>query len=143
VVDPDIVVAKLDVIARCLGRIDAVRDGKRKELDTVDVDDIIAINLQRAVQAAIDLAAHVVTEEGYGVPDSTAGFFTLLEQRGIIDGELAGRLRRMVGFRNIAIHEYRSVDPAIVEAIVEKHLGDLRALGARIVNAFGLVDRQL
>ncbi len=140
-VDADVILAKLDVIDRCLGRIEAVRGGRRKELDTVDIDDIIAINLQRAIQAAIDLAAHVVAEEGYGVPDSTAGVFTLLERRGVIDGELAGRLRRMVGFRNVAIHEYRTVDPAIVETIIEKHLGDLRELGARVVDSFGLLDR--
>lgn len=62
----------------------------------------------------------------------------MLGERGILDRELAGRLRRMVGFRNIAIHEYEALDPQIVEAIVERHLGDLRALGHRIVAAFGL-----
>jgi len=138
VVDADVVFAKLDVIDRCLQRIEAIRGGRRQELEPVDVDDIIAINLQRAIQAAIDLASHVVAEEGYGVADSTAGVFTLLEQRGVIDGALAGRLRKMVGFRNIAIHEYRSVDPEIVEAILEKHLGDLRDLGARVIQVFGL-----
>ena len=137
-VDADVVFAKLDVIDRCLQRIEAIRGGRRQELEPVDVDDIIAINLQRAIQAAIDLASHVVAEEGYGVADSTAGVFTLLEQRGVIDGALAGRLRKMVGFRNIAIHEYRSVDPEIVEAILEKHLGDLRDLGARVIQVFGL-----
>ncbi|HEV7519200.1 MAG TPA: DUF86 domain-containing protein [Thermoanaerobaculia bacterium] len=113
---------------------------RRQELEPADVDDIIAINLQRAIQAAIDLAAHVAADEGYGVTDTTAGVFTLLEQRGVIDGGLAGRLRKMVGFRNIAIHEYRSVDPEIVEAILEKHLGDLRELGARVVQVFWLSE---
>jgi uncharacterized protein YutE (UPF0331/DUF86 family) len=133
VVDADVVLAKLDIIDRCLQRIEAVRKGEHPDLGADYVDDIIAINLQRAIQAAIGLAAHVVSEEGYGVPDTTAALFTLLEQRGVIAPDLAGRLRKMVGFRNIAIHEYRAVDPAIVEAILDKHLGDLRDLGARIV----------
>jgi uncharacterized protein YutE (UPF0331/DUF86 family) len=138
VLDPDIVTAKLDIVDRCLQRIAEVRGARRRDLQPVDVEDITALNLQRAIQATIDLAAHVVAEEGYGVPDSTAAVFTLLEQRGVIDANLAGRLRRMVGFRNIAVHEYRAVDPAIVETIVEKHLDDLRLLGARVVAVFDL-----
>ncbi|MEA2695120.1 MAG: hypothetical protein QOJ16_4507 [Acidobacteriota bacterium] len=137
-VDPDVVTAKLDIIDRCLQRIAEVRGERRKDLQPVDIEDITALNLQRAIQGAIDLAAHVVAEEGYGVPDSTAAVFTLLQERGVIDRELAGRLRRMVGFRNIAVHEYRTVDPAIVETIVEKHLDDLRLLGARVVGFFEL-----
>jgi uncharacterized protein YutE (UPF0331/DUF86 family) len=138
VVDRNVVTAKLAVVDRCIARIEEVHGGGRPELRPVDVDDITAINLQRAVQAAIDLATHVVSTEGYGTPDSTSDAFSLLERRGVLDSGLAGRLRRMVGFRNIAIHDYQSVDPAIVARIVDQRLGDLRALGARIVDAFGL-----
>lgn len=136
--DRDVVTAKIAVIDRCLARIEEVHGERRTDLQPVDVDDITALNLQRAIQAAIDLAVHVVASEGYGTPDSTADAFMLLERHGILDPSLAGRLRRMVGFRNIAIHEYKSVDPAIVERIIERHLGDLRGLGARILEAFGL-----
>lgn len=137
-VDRDVVLAKLDTIDRCLARIEKVHGEKDRNLLPVDVDDITALNLQRAIQAAIDLATHVVAAESYGSPDSMADAFTLLERQGVIDAGLADRLRRMVGFHNIAIHEYRSVDPAIVEKIVERHLGDLRALGTRIVETFEL-----
>lgn len=137
-VDRDVVMAKIAVVDRCLARIAEVHGETRKDLLPVDIDDITAINLLRAVQAAIDLATHVVASENYGTPDSTAEAFSLLERRGLIDSQMAGRLRRMVGFRNIAIHEYKSVDPAIVERIVEQHLGDLQDLGARVVEAFGL-----
>jgi uncharacterized protein YutE (UPF0331/DUF86 family) len=132
-----VVAAKLAVVDRCIARIEDVQAGQNRVLLPVDVEDITALNLQRAVQAAIDLATHVVSTESYGTPDSTADAFALLERHGVIDSDLAGRLRRMVGFRNIAIHDYQSVDPAIVESIVEQRLGDLRALGARIVEAFG------
>jgi uncharacterized protein YutE (UPF0331/DUF86 family) len=80
----------------------------------------------------------VVSSEGYGTPDSTAAVFTLLLQNGVIDAELASRLRRMVGFRNIAVHEYQTVDPAILEAILERHLSDLSILSARVIEHFGL-----
>lgn len=100
------------------------------------MDDIASLNLQRAIQAAIDLANYIAATEGYGTPDSTAAVFTLLQQRGILDEELAGKLRRMVGFRNIAVHEYQIVNPAILQAILERHLGDLRVLGSRIFEVF-------
>jgi len=129
-VDPDVVTAKIAVVDRCLSRIEDVRGERGAQLLPVDVDDITALNLQRAVQAGIDLANHVVAAEGYGVPDSTASTFALLAEHGVIDRELADRLRRMVGFRNIAIHDYKTIDSAIVESIVRHHLGDLRALGS-------------
>jgi uncharacterized protein YutE (UPF0331/DUF86 family) len=138
VVDRNVVTAKISVIERCLDRIAEVHGARRTELQPLDVEDITLLNLQKAVQAAIDLATHVVAAEGYGAPDSQAAVFTLLEKRGVIPAELAGNLRKMVGFRNIAVHEYETVDPAIVEAIVEHHLGDLRTLGSRIVEVFGM-----
>lgn len=132
-VDRDVLQAKIAYIDRCLERIAAIRS--RAGLLPIDVQEITELNLQRAVQAAIDLATHVVVANAYGSPDSAAGMFTLLEQRGVIEPELARSLRRMVGFRNIAVHEYASLDPAIVESIVERHLGDLR------VFAKGLLDQ--
>src|SRR5947209_1814195 len=107
-VEPDVIAAKVAVIDRCLARIAEVRGERRGQLSPVDVDDITALNLQRAVQAGIDLANHVVAAESYGLPDSMAGAFDLLAERGVLGRDLAGRLRRMVGFRNIAIHDYKT-----------------------------------
>ena len=136
-VERDVVLAKLAVIDRCLGRIAEVRGPRGAVLLPVEAEEIIELNLQRAVQAAIDLAAHIVSTEGYGLPDSVAGTFTLLEQHGLVDARLADQLRRMVGFRNIAVHEYEPLDPAIVARIVEERLDDLRAFAARVVDRFG------
>jgi len=55
-----------------------------------------------------------------------------------IDEELAGRLRRMVGFRNIAVHQYQALDPTILLAIADKHLGDLHIYAARVLDHLGL-----
>jgi uncharacterized protein YutE (UPF0331/DUF86 family) len=96
-----------------------------------------APNLQR-VQAAIDLATHVVTTEQHGLPDSVAAFFTALERHGGIGPGVEDRLRRMVGFRNIAVHEYEALDPEIIEATVTRCLGDLRAFSASIARRFAL-----
>lgn len=137
-IDRELVLAKIATIDRCLARIAEVRGERRRDLLPVDVDDIASLNLQRAIQAAIDLASHILSTEGYGTPDSTAGAFTLLQQRGVLEADLATRLRKMVGFRNIAVHEYQTVDPAILESILTRHLGDLRALTSRVSAHFGL-----
>ena len=134
----DVVTAKVATIDRCLQRIAEARGERRAVLLPIEIDDIVALNLQRAVQAAIDLATHVVSSEGYALPDSVAGFFSVLEGHGILEAALAERLRRMVGFRNIAIHDYQVLDTAIVEAIVTRHLDDLRRLAARVVERFGI-----
>ena len=135
-VDRDIVLAKAAIVDRCLRRIDDVRGPRRAALNTVDVLDITVLNLQRAAQACIDLASHLVATEGYGLPDSLGATFSLLEERGVIAADLADRLRKMVGFRNIAVHDYQNVDPAIVEAIVTRHLPDLRQFVAEIAARF-------
>jgi uncharacterized protein YutE (UPF0331/DUF86 family) len=138
VVERDVALGKIATLDRCLQRIAEVRGERRADLTPVDVDDIVLLNLQRAVQAAIDLATHIVATEGYGLAGSVAENFTLLEQQGILAPELAAQLRRMVGFRNIAVHNYQDLDPRIVEAIVTRHLGDLSSFSARVVQRFGL-----
>lgn len=137
-IDRERALAKITTIDRCLARIADVRGERRKALLPVDVEDIASLNLQRAIQAAVDLATHIVSAEGYGTPDSTAGVFLLLQQRDVIDADLANRLKRMVGFRNIAVHEYQTVDPAILESILERHLGDLRVLVNQVTERFEL-----
>jgi len=137
-VERDVVTARVATIDRCLERISLTRGERRAVLLPVEVEDIVHLNLQRAVQAAIDLATHVVTTEGFGLPESVAASFSLLEGQAVIDRDLAERLRRMVGFRNIAVHDYQTLDPGIVEAIVTRHLDDLRAFSACVIRRFGL-----
>ncbi len=137
-VDRDVVTAKIVTIDRCLQRISETRGERRAFLLPIEIDDIGVLNLQRAVQAAIDLATHVVAAEGYGLSDSVAAFFTVLEGHGIVEPRLAERLRKMAGFRNIAVRDYQALDPAIVEAIVSRHLDDLRLFAVRIADRFGI-----
>jgi uncharacterized protein YutE (UPF0331/DUF86 family) len=136
-VDRDVVLAKIAVIDRCLARIADVRGARGSSLLPVDVQDITVLSLTRAAQAAIDLAAHVVATEGYGLPTGVAETFTLLEQHGVVDPGLAARLRKMVGFRNIAVHDYQTIDPRILESIVTTRLEDLRTFAATIAARLG------
>lgn len=136
-VEREVVLAKVATIDRCLRRIEQTREPGR-DLATQDAQDIVELNLLRAVQAGLDLVAHVAATEGLGLPGTLAESFTLLERAGMLSTELAERLRRMAGFRNIAVHEYTAIDPLIVDSIVEHHLDDLRALCRRVLTHFAL-----
>jgi uncharacterized protein YutE (UPF0331/DUF86 family) len=81
--------------------------------------------LQIAIQAALDAASHIVSDDRLGEPNSNRELFDLLAKNGWITPDLAIRLRRMAGFRNILVHGYAEVDPNVVRDVLENHLGDL------------------
>ncbi len=132
--DKDVLIAKAASIKRCLDRVASVRDG-RQGLSAVDREDILVLNLQRAVQCALDMAEHVVASERLGVADTEQRSFDLLAANGRIPAELAGRLRRLAGFRNIIVHEYAALDAAIVESIARRHVDDLTTLAAALLES--------
>ncbi len=112
--DKDVVMAKVAIIQRCLKRIRETTENDPDSLDNIDKQDIFVLNLQRSVQAVIDLATHIVASEGLGLPDTIKDTFRLLLGKNIIDKGLAIKMERMVGFRNIAVHNYQSIDEKIL-----------------------------
>ncbi|GAB6039497.1 type VII toxin-antitoxin system HepT family RNase toxin [Endothiovibrio diazotrophicus] len=120
----DVSLAKLATIERCLARIRTKTGGDPQAVRDLDVQEIVILNLQRAAQACIDLAAQLIAVNGWGLPDTLGGHFRVLREQGVIDGELETRLKAMVGFRNIAVHDYEALDTAILERVVAEHLED-------------------
>jgi uncharacterized protein YutE (UPF0331/DUF86 family) len=135
--DKDVVMAKVAIIQRCLKRIQETTDLDPESLDNIDKQDIFVLNLQRAVQAVIDLATHIVASEGLGLPDTIKDNFNLLYEGKIIHSELAKRMEGMVGFRNIAVHNYESLNEEILKSILGKHLADLEEFYATVLDYFG------
>lgn len=116
---------KLDSLRRCLERV-RCRCPDSAEALVVDVDaqDIVSLNLTRAVQRCVDIGAQLLAGSAGAPPQTMAQTFIRLAQEGIISTELAERLRGAVGFRNIAIHEYDEIDWHIVYAIATRNLTD-------------------
>ena len=123
--DRDVVMAKVAVVQKCLRRIKDVTNLDPESLDDIDKQDIFVLNLQRAVQAVIELAVHIVASEGLGLPDAIRDNFRLLCENKIIPKDLARKMERMVGFRNIAVHDYQSINKDILKDILTKHLPNL------------------
>ncbi|OMP66232.1 type VII toxin-antitoxin system HepT family RNase toxin [Domibacillus epiphyticus] len=120
----DVILNKVSVIERCLKRIQEVYENDPVNLENFTKQDSIVLNIQRACEAAIDLAMHIVAVERLGLPQTSREAFDMLHSKSIIDEETAGRLKAMVGFRNIAVHDYQTINLDILKQIVDKHLGD-------------------
>jgi len=88
--------------------------------------------LQIAIQAALDVASHIVSDERLGEPDTNPELFDLLVKAGWLPSALAAELRAMAGFRNVLVHGYQDVDLGVVEDVLENHLADLQAFVAAI-----------
>ncbi|GAE47172.1 hypothetical protein JCM21738_4124 [Mesobacillus boroniphilus JCM 21738] len=67
---------------------------------------------------------HTIAEKKLGLPQSSRDAFSLLEIEGIISSELSTKMKSMVGFRNIAFHDYQELNLLILQKIVEEHLVD-------------------
>ena len=129
--------ARLEALQRCINRIESRRAESADALKTdIDRQDILSLNLTRAVQLSVDIAMHLAADHDLPTTGTMGSAFTALADAGIIEPDLAGRLRAAVGFRNIAVHRYSDIDWAIVHHITHEGLDDFRAF-ARAVARHG------
>lgn len=124
----DILLNKAGIIERCLRRV-AEESRACPGLDDFTHVDALTLNIERACQASIDMAMHVVATRRLGIPQSNAEAFVLLERAGLIDAALSKSLRGMAGFRNIAVHQYEELDTDVLRWVVESGHRDFLRLG--------------
>ena len=133
--DRVIVARKLDSLRRCLARVRRKCPPDAATLATdADLQDIIVLNLSRAVQLCVDLALHMLADLDPSPPETMGQAFDRLAEAGRLSPALAQRLRKAVGFRNLAVHNYAAINWQIVHAIATTHIEDFEAF-ARIVDA--------
>ncbi|WP_256657460.1 DUF86 domain-containing protein [Pseudomonas sp. R3-18-08] len=95
--------------------------------------DAATLNIQRACEAALAIGQHLIRRERLGVPQGARDVFELLAQGGWVDPSLLTNLKNMVGFRNIAVREYQTLQLPITVAIITKHLGDFLAFSSHVL----------
>jgi uncharacterized protein YutE (UPF0331/DUF86 family) len=116
---------KVASIERCIKRIHEEYVGKEDSWKlNFTVQDSILLNLQRACELSIDLANLIVKKRKLGIPQNSRDSFDLLEQAKIIDRPLQIKMKHMVGFRNMAIHDYQTLNLDVVDSIISNNLGD-------------------
>jgi len=130
----DVLINKAASIERCVAR---VREEYEKNPATFTTDftrqDSAVLNIQGACEAALDMGQHLIRRERLGVPQSARDVFELLYQAGWVAEALVKNLKNMVGFRNIAVHDYQALQLPILIAIITQHLGDFLAFSAYIL----------
>ncbi|MDH5668336.1 MAG: DUF86 domain-containing protein [Nitrospira sp.] len=125
--DRNLIQTKLESLRRCVERIAGKSPSSVDELvQDLDLQDIIALNLQRAVQLSVDIASHLIAETDAVPPATMAENFAVLQKLQIIDPVLAERMAKAVGFRNIAVHSYQAINWTVVFQICRHHLDDFR-----------------
>lgn len=130
----DVLLNKTEIIERCLKRITEEYQDHESELETnFTRQDSIILNLQRACEASIDAAMHLVRINRLGVPQQSRDAFILLHNQGYLNAALSNRMQAMVGFRNIAVHNYQKLNLAVLRSILEKHLTDFRDFSRRLI----------
>ena len=130
----DVLINKAATIERCVRR---AREEYAKNPATFAADftrqDAAILNIQRACEAALDMGQHLIRRDRLGVPQGARDVFALLASAGRIDAELARRLQNMVGFRNIAVHGYQTLQLPITVAVITTHLDDFLVFSAALV----------
>ena len=116
----------MNLTLKCINRINEEYNNDSTNLDDYKKMDAIVLNLQRACQMVMDTAMYVVTTRKLGLPQTNKEAFILLEQNNMITKEMCNNMKGMIGFRNIAVHEYKNIDEEIVEDVIKNHLNDLK-----------------
>ena len=139
--DREIVEQKLESLRHCLQRIETKCPADAAALVAdFDLQDIVSLNLSRAVQLTVDIGAHLIASLGVPPPGTMGQTFDLLAQAGLLNVELATHLKKAVGFRNIAIHNDEKINWEIVHSIAMHHLIDFSEFSRAVVTA-GVVTR--
>jgi len=123
--DRDVINRKLESLRRCIARIESKRPIRPDVLRVnYDLQDIIALNLERAVQTCVDIAAHVISQTELPVPSTMGEGFARLAELRVISPQVATSLQKAVAFRNILVHNYTNINWDIVANILTSHLID-------------------
>ncbi len=121
----DVLLNKAASIERCVARAREEYAVDPKGFATnFTRQDAAILNIQRACEAVLDMGQHIIRRESLGLPQSARDVFALLRQAGWIDEVLAESMKRMVGFRNVAVHEYQALQLPITLNIITGHLGE-------------------
>jgi len=125
-VDVDIVAVKLaeldDRLHRIRQRCPADAEALARDRDTLE---LVSFNLMLAIQAALDVASHMIADEGWPAAATLAESFTRLHEHQVISAPTLAGLRSAARLRNILAQLYSVVDPAKVHHAATAGLADL------------------
>jgi len=138
-VDKDLILAKAGSVKRHFDRIKAKSDTDMATfMRDLDRQESIAFNMHLAIQNCMDIAAHIISDEGLGVPGSAGEMFFILQENGFLSADLADRMVKAVGFRNLLMHEYQKIDLQRLHKAAEQNVDDLIEYLSAVFSKLGM-----
>lgn len=131
----DVLINKLATIKRCLKRINEEFTDETEFRSNYTKQDSVILNLQRACEASIDICNYLIRQRSLGVPQSSRNSFELTANAELISQDISEKLQKMVGLRNIAVHDYQTLNIDIVIAVVNNHLTDFEEFSKQIASS--------
>jgi len=122
--EKDAILSKISSIKRCVGTVKKITGLDPNSLDEIIAQDVFVLNLQRSIQACIDIANILIAQNGWNLPASYREAFFIFSEKRVINEEMSKTMTKMCGFRNIAVHDYRQITPAIMKTILTHHIKD-------------------
>lgn len=129
----DVILNKLASIKRCLHRIEEEFTDEAEFKQNYTKQDSVILNIQRACEAAIDISNYLIRRHQLGVPQSSRDSFDMVSKARLISSDVADSMKRMVGLRNIAVHDYQALDLDIVISVINHHLDDFQKFSVEIL----------
>lgn len=126
-IDPEVLQERLKLLAEYIADLEAVQDTPWERFAT---DKMLRRYVERtlhlAIECCLDIGHHVISSEGLREPQDNRDVFRVLAEAGYIPRELLPGFERMAGFRNLLVHEYARIDPAVVHGILKRRVADLK-----------------
>lgn len=129
-----VIINKYESVERCINRINEEYENNPENLLDYRKMDAIILNLQRACEMTTDVAMYIVSTRKLGIPQTKKEAFEILYKNGFISEDMCSKMKGMIGFRNIAIHEYKEIDEEILKDVIENHLDDLKEFIRDMIN---------
>ena len=118
---------KIDSILRCLVRIEQrLPVSIESFMEDYDAQDVVVLNITRVVQLSVDIATHILSTHNQAVPQTMSEAFTQLQRQGTISKQTADKMKKSVGYRNVAVHSYDDINLEITYEIAKDHLQDFK-----------------
>jgi uncharacterized protein YutE (UPF0331/DUF86 family) len=133
--DPLILAQTIESLRRCIKRVaEKTPTDVDQLIEDPDIQDILVLNISRAVQLCVDIGSHIISETEEPAPATMGDVFTTLTKLGAITPATGEVMRKAVGFRNVAVHNYDTINWEIVFAICQKSLPDFRRFVEEVTN---------
>jgi len=130
----DIIISKIESIERCLSRISEEYADNPRNLDNYTKQDSVILNLQRACELSIDIGNYIISKKNFNIPKTSRDVFEILKENNVITQDLSVKLQKMIGFRNIAVHDYQRIDLDVLKSILKNNLVDFNNLIESVLN---------